>query len=43
MLIIAAASCHNIPQYADNPRGNFDALWRTLDEHYCFFREKGID
>lgn len=43
MLIIAAASCHDIPQYADNPRGNFDALWRTLDEHYCFFREKGID
>lgn len=40
---LLAASCHEIPQYADNPRGNFDALWRTLDEHYCFFREKGID
>ena len=21
--------------------GNFDALWRTLDERYCFFVEKG--
>ncbi len=41
--LLLAASCHEIPQYADNPRGNFDALWRTLDEHYCFFREKGVD
>lgn len=41
--LLAAVSCHDIPQYADNPRGNFEALWRTLDEHYCFFREKGID
>lgn len=43
LLLIAASSCHDIPQYADDPRGNFDALWRTLDEHYCFFREKGVD
>lgn len=40
---MAAVSCHDIPQYADNPRGNFEALWRTLDEHYCFFREKDVD
>jgi len=32
LLLIAVTSCHDIPQYADNPRGNFDALWRTLDE-----------
>lgn len=41
--LLAAVSCHDIPQYADNPRGNFEALWRTLDEHYCFFREKDVD
>ncbi|MDE6200210.1 MAG: S41 family peptidase [Muribaculaceae bacterium] len=41
--LLLAASCHEIPQYADNPRGNFEALWRTIDEHYCFFREKNID
>lgn len=41
--LFAASSCHEIPEYADNPRGNFDALWRTLDEHYCFFKEKDID
>lgn len=41
--LLLAASCHEIPQYADNPRGNFEALWRTIDEHYCFFSEKNID
>ncbi|MDE6317933.1 MAG: S41 family peptidase [Muribaculaceae bacterium] len=41
--LLTAVSCHDIPQYADNPRGNFEALWRTLDEHYCFFREKDVD
>lgn len=25
---------------ADTRRGNFEALWRTLDEHYCFFSYK---
>lgn len=43
LTLIIAGACHEIPQYADNPRGNFDALWRTIDEHYCFFREKNID
>ena len=42
-MLAGLTSCHDIPQYADNPRGNFEALWRTLDEHYCFFREKNID
>ena len=28
----------------DSPRGNFEALWRIMDEHYCFFdyKEKEI-
>lgn len=41
--LLICASCHDLPQYANNPRGNFEALWRILDEHYCFFREKGVD
>lgn len=36
-------SCHDVPEYADDPRGNFEALWSIIDEHYCFLREKGID
>ena len=30
-------------EYADTPTGNFEALWHIMDEHYCFFQEKGID
>lgn len=36
-------SCHSIEQWDDNPRGNFEALWTILDEHYCFFKQKDID
>ena len=27
----------------DTYLGNFEACWRALDEHYCFFAEKGVD
>lgn len=37
------SGCHDIPDYADDPAGNFDALWTILDEHYCFFGYKQID
>lgn len=40
---LAFWACHDIGEYADNPRGNFEQLWTILDEHYCFFREKGVD
>lgn len=39
----ALPACHDVTEYADNPRGNFEALWSALDEHYCFFEEKGVD
>lgn len=41
--VITLPACHEVPQYADDPKGNFDALWTIIDEHYCFFEEKGID
>lgn len=37
------AGCHEVEEYADDPRGNFEALWTILDEHYCFFKQKDID
>ncbi len=37
------SSCVDEQQYADNPNGNFEALWKIMDEHYCFFGYKGID
>lgn len=27
----------------DDNLGNFMACWRAMDEHYCFFEEKGVD
>ena len=41
--MLALCGCHDVVEYADNPRGNFEALWHILDEHYCFFDEKGVD
>lgn len=43
ILMLTTASCHERENYADDPYGNFDALWSTLDDRYCFFTEKGID
>lgn len=36
-------SCVTEDQYDDTQAGNFEALWKIMDEHYCFFQEKGID
>lgn len=41
--IILFTGCHTIEEYDNNARGNFEALWRILDEHYCFFDEKAVD
>ena len=40
---VTLAGCHDVPQYADAPRGNFEQLWKILDEHYCFFSQKQVD
>lgn len=45
--VMCLPSCVDENEYADNPRGNFEALWRIMDEHYCFFEykagETGLD
>ena len=41
MLIVTA--CHSIEEFDNNAKGNFESLWKTLDEHYCFFAAKDID
>ena len=43
LLLLTATSCVDNDTYDDNPQGNLEALWRILDEHYCFFEEKGVD
>lgn len=46
ILIVAMTtltSCHDDEDFANDPYGNFDALWTIIDQHYCFFKYKNID
>ncbi len=43
LLLLAFSSCVTETEFADNPQGNFEALWKIMDEHYCFFDEKAVD
>ena len=40
---VLASSCITEDVPADTRQGNFDALWRTLDERYCFFSYKAAE
>ena len=33
-------SCVDVDEYDNSPKGNFEALWKIMDEHYCFFDYK---
>ena len=33
-------SCIDETEYDNTPQGNFEALWKIIDEHYCFFEYK---
>lgn len=43
LAILLLGSCVTEDEFPDTPSGNFEALWKIMDEHYCFFKEKGID
>ena len=43
LILISVSSCQDVPEYEDDPLGNFDALARIVGDRYCFFREKDID
>ena len=40
-------NCVNEDEFDNTPQGNFEALWKIIDEHYCFFdykqHEYGLD
>lgn len=40
VLLLSTVSCIDEEEYPDNPRGNLEALWRIIDEHYCFLEYK---
>ncbi|NCC10035.1 MAG: peptidase S41 [Bacteroidia bacterium] len=35
--------CIEEDRYADDPKGNFEQLWKVIDEQYCFLDYKKID
>lgn len=39
-LLLPMVSCVDEEEFDNNQRGNFEALWKLLDEHYCFFSYK---
>lgn len=41
--LLLLTSCIDEEELDNNPQGNFEALWKIMDEHYCFFTEKGVD
>ena len=46
-LLCMTTGCIDEDEYPDNPRRNMEALWRIIDEHYCFLdlkkTEYGLD
>ena len=40
LIALLPFSCVDEEEFDDSPQGNFEALWKILDEHYCFFEEK---
>ena len=40
LLLAVPSSCVDVEEYDDTPKGNFEALWKIMDEHYCFFDYK---
>ncbi|MBQ0056997.1 MAG: S41 family peptidase [Bacteroidales bacterium] len=51
MTIAAATACCSLTSCLDDETlgmddshmGNFEACWRAMDEHYCFFDQKNVD
>ena len=44
LITLIFTSCFKEDTHYDNTkRGNFEVLWKQIDEHYCFFSYKSID
>lgn len=42
-LCLLLVSCFHEQKYDNNIRGNFEALWQTIDQRYCYLDVKNID
>ncbi|MDR0659163.1 MAG: peptidase S41, partial [Mediterranea sp.] len=43
IVLSVLSSCIREEQWPDTPSGNFEELWKIIDERYCFFEYKKID
>ena len=43
ILLVLVSGCIREEQFDNSPKGNFEALWKIMDEGYCFFEYKDID
>ena len=41
--VFCLSSCEKADEYDRSPRANFEALWKIMDENYCFFSYKEVD
>jgi C-terminal processing protease CtpA/Prc len=42
-LLCTITGCEKSDVYTTDARTNFEALWKIMDEHYCFFEYKEVD
>jgi C-terminal processing protease CtpA/Prc len=43
VLCLPLTGCEKAADYTMDPQTNFEALWKIMDEHYCFFEYKEVD
>jgi hypothetical protein len=43
LVLVLLVGCEKPDVYTTDPRTNFEALWKIMDEHYCFFNYKQVD
>lgn len=43
LLSTLLSSCFEEDKFTNTKKGNFEALWTIMDEHYCFFTYKDVD
>lgn len=41
--LLLLSSCHGVDEPSNSMTGNFDMLWKIIDENYCFFEYKDVD
>ncbi|MDR3058538.1 MAG: S41 family peptidase [Prevotella sp.] len=43
LISLLFTSCFKEDSFDNSKKGNFEALWKIMDEHYCFFSYKDVD